>query len=171
MGRKKGIHITASHISGDKNIEADRESRKLFVDLEWMLYFKSLSKAVMLLNYTANVDLLSSNANHQFHTCYSCNPDPEASGANSLIAGWSSLIFYVFPPFSIIWRKVLKKIKAENADVCRECISWLYHFGQTNHGFLLYSKSWPMHQFYLLLGNICCTYPDIHRHCTPFGGR
>ena len=64
MGRKKGIHITASHIPGDKNIEADRESRKLFVDLEWMLYFKSLSKAVMLLNYTANVDLLSSNANH-----------------------------------------------------------------------------------------------------------
>ena len=34
MGRKKSIHITAAHIPGDKNIEADRESRELSVGLE-----------------------------------------------------------------------------------------------------------------------------------------
>ena len=34
---KKAINITAAHILGDKNIEADRESRELSVDLEWML--------------------------------------------------------------------------------------------------------------------------------------
>ena len=38
--------MTAAHIPKDKNIEADRESRELSVDLEWMLCSKSLLKAV-----------------------------------------------------------------------------------------------------------------------------
>ena len=46
---KKGIRSAASHILGEKNTEAGRESRKLFVDLEWMLCSKSLSKAVVLM--------------------------------------------------------------------------------------------------------------------------
>ena len=49
---KKDIHITAVNIPGGKNIEADRESRELSVDLEWMLCSESLSKALLLLNYT-----------------------------------------------------------------------------------------------------------------------
>ena len=28
-----------------------------------------------------------------------------------------------------------------------------------------------MHQFYLFLENICCTYSNINRHCTQYGGR
>ena len=122
---KKGIRSAASHILGEKNTEAGRESRKLFVDLEWMLCSKSLSKAVVLLNYAANVDLLPSNANHQFHTCYSCKPYPEAPGVDSLTADWNSLRFYVFPPFSIIWRKVLKKIKVEDAEDILVAPFWL----------------------------------------------
>ena len=61
---KKGIHITAAHMPGDKNIEADRKSRELSVDLEWMLCSESLSKALVLLNYTPKVDLFASNVNH-----------------------------------------------------------------------------------------------------------
>ena len=129
---KKGIHITAAHIPGDKNIEADRESRELSVDLEWMLYLKSLSKALVLLNYTPKVDLFASNVSHPFHTYYSYKEDPEASDVDSFSADWSSLRFYALPPFSIVL-KVLKKIKPTMQKV-----SWLYHFGQTNHGFLLY---------------------------------
>ena len=112
---KKRIHITAANITGDKNIEADRESRELSVNLEWMLCLKSLWKALVLLNYTPKVALFASNVNHQFHTYYSYKPDPEASGVDALTADWSSLRFYAFPPFSIIL-KVLKKIKTENAE-------------------------------------------------------
>ena len=112
---KKGIHITAAHILGDKNIEADRESRELSGDLEWMLCSKSLSKALVLLNYTPKVDLFASNVNHQFHTYCSYKVDPEASGADALTADWSSLRFFAFPPFSII-PKVLKKNRTENTE-------------------------------------------------------
>ena len=81
-----------------------------------MLRSKSLSKALMLLNYTLKVDLFASNVNHQFHTYYSYKPDPEASGVDSLTVDWSSQRFYAFPPFSII-TNVLKKIKSEeNTD-------------------------------------------------------
>ena len=107
---KKGIHITEAHIPGDKNIEADRESRELSVDLESMLCSKSLSKALVLLNYTPKVDLFASNVNHQFHSYYSYKPDPEASGVDALTADWSSLRLYAFPPFSII-PKVLSFFK------------------------------------------------------------
>ena len=58
----KSIHITAAHIPGNKNIEADRESRELSVDLEWMLCWKS---------YAPKTDLFASNLNYQFHTYYS----------------------------------------------------------------------------------------------------
>ena len=61
---KKGIHITAAHVPGDKNIETDKEFREVSVYLEWMLCSKILSKALVLLNYTPKVDLFISNVNH-----------------------------------------------------------------------------------------------------------
>ena len=45
MGREKR-HITAAHIPGHKNINADKESRELSYDLEWMLCPKILHKAL-----------------------------------------------------------------------------------------------------------------------------
>ena len=73
---KKGIHITAAYIPGNKSIEADRESKELSVDLEWTVCLKSLLKALVFLNYTPKVDLI------QFYTYYSYKPDPEASGVD-----------------------------------------------------------------------------------------
>ena len=155
--------MSAAYIPGDKNIEADRESRQLSVDLEWILCSKSSSKALVLLNYKPKVDLFASNVNYQFHTYYSYKPDPEASGVGSLTDNWSTLRFYAFPSFSII-PKVLKKIKAENAEGIVVVPFWLNQLW-----FPLIFKL--MRQFYLLLGNICCTYPNIHRHCIPFEGK
>ena len=80
-----------------------------------MLYLKSLSKALVLLNYTPKVDLFASNVNHQFDSYYSYKPDAEASGVDAVTANWSSLRFYTFPPFSVIL-KVLKKIRTEKAE-------------------------------------------------------
>ena len=45
------IYITAAHISGYKNANADRESRELLYDLEWILWPKSLSKALKMLKF------------------------------------------------------------------------------------------------------------------------
>ena len=121
---KRAIHITAAHIPGDKNTEVDRESRELSADLKWMLCSKSLSKALVSLNYTPKVNLFASNVNHQFHTYYSYKPDAEASVVDSSTAEWGSLRFYAFPAFLII-PKVLKIIKTENADGMFVVIFWL----------------------------------------------
>ena len=55
-------NIISVRISGDKNIETDRESRELVVDLEWMLCSENLWKALMLLN---QVDFLEEKQNQR----------------------------------------------------------------------------------------------------------
>ena len=112
---KKDIHITAAHIPGHKNINADRESRELSYDLEWMLCPKILHKALKILKFNPEADMFASNINYQFHTYFSYKADPKAKAVDSFTVSWHSLKFYAFPPFSIISR-TLKKIKAEKAE-------------------------------------------------------
>ena len=112
---KKHIHIIAVHILGHKNINADRESRELSYDLEWMLYPKSLHKALNVLKFNPEADIFASNINYQFDTYFSYKADPKAKAVDSFTVSWHSLKFYVFPPFSVISR-TLKKINAEKAE-------------------------------------------------------
>ena len=56
-----GIWITACHISGEDNVEADRESRCFFKqDAEWMLSKKCLINALSRLNFKPEIDLFAS---------------------------------------------------------------------------------------------------------------
>ena len=110
---KKGIHITAAHIPG--HINADRESRELSYNLEWMLCPKILHKALKILNFNLEADMFASNINYQFHTYFSYKADSKAKAVDSFTVSWHSLKFYPFLPFSIISR-TLKKIKAEIAE-------------------------------------------------------
>ena len=112
---KKDIHITAAHIPGHENINADRESRELSYDLEWMLYPKSLHKALKILKFNPEAGMFASNINYQFHTYFSYKADPKAKAVDSFTVRWHSLKFYAFPSFSVI-SKTFKKIKAEKAE-------------------------------------------------------
>ena len=112
---KKDIHITAAHTPGHQNINADRESRELSYDLEWMLCPKSLHKSLKILKFNPEADMFASTINYRFHTYFSNNADPKAKAADSFTVSLHSLKFYVFPPFSIISRTP-KKIKAEKAE-------------------------------------------------------
>ena len=58
---KKDMHITAAHIPGHKNINADRESRELSYDLEWMLCPRSLHTALKILKLNPQADMFASN--------------------------------------------------------------------------------------------------------------
>ena len=71
--REKDRYITAAHIWGHKNINADRESRKLSYGLEWMLCPKS---------FNPEADMFASNINHQFCTYFSYKADPKAKAAD-----------------------------------------------------------------------------------------
>ena len=90
---KKDIHITASIMPGHKNINADRESRELLNNLEWMRP-KSLRKVLKILKFNPEADMFASHINYRFHTYFS---------------------YYEFPPFPVISR-TLKKIEAEKTE-------------------------------------------------------
>ena len=108
---KKDIQVTASNITGHKNINADRESRELSCNLEWILCPKSLHKALKILKFNPEADMFASNINYQFHTYFSYKADPKAKAMDSFTVSWHSLKFYAFPsPVLITSRKNLLKL-------------------------------------------------------------
>ena len=60
---KKDIHITAAHMTGNKNINADRESRELSYDLEQTLCPKILHKVLKILKFNPQAHTFASNIN------------------------------------------------------------------------------------------------------------
>ena len=57
-------------MSRNKNIKADRESKELSVNLEWMLCPESLSKAWFFIDYGPNVDLFCDKDNVKVYNTY-----------------------------------------------------------------------------------------------------
>lgn len=106
--------LTAAHIPGIFNEEADRLSRKFEIHTEWMLNKEKFQETCKQLDYTPTVDLFASRLNNQTKEFVSYRPDPECVAVNAFTLDWSSLKFYAFPPFNCISR-VLNKIIRENA--------------------------------------------------------
>jgi hypothetical protein len=73
-----------------------------------------LAKALKDLDYPPSIDLFAPRINKQFDTYVSYRPDPQASAVDAFTLTWSSLVFYAFPPFSLIGT-VLSKIKKDKA--------------------------------------------------------
>ena len=61
----KNIWISASHIPGKLNLEADEESRKHETQTEWKLCRQTFEKAIQFLNVTHNIDLFASHLSNQ----------------------------------------------------------------------------------------------------------
>ena len=80
-----------------------------------MLCSKSLHKALKLLKFIPEADMIVSYINYQFHTYsqYKAHPKPEV--VKSFIVSLRFLKSLPFPPFSVISRS-LKKIKAGKVE-------------------------------------------------------
>ena len=101
--------VTATHIPGIFNEEADIESRKHETRTEWMINRKYFEKIIKSLNFKPTVDLLATRLNTQLPHFISLRPDPESKGVNAFTFSWENLSFYAFPQFTCI-PKVLQKI-------------------------------------------------------------
>ena len=112
--RERGIWLSAAHIPGVLNTEADEESRKINTDTEWKLDSQVLQSALKELECFPTVDLFASRLNTQFERYVSFRPDPEAFAVDAFSISWQSLQFYAFPPFSVIAR-VLQKARRDKA--------------------------------------------------------
>ena len=111
---ERRIWLSAAHIPGVLNVEADRESRIFSDQTEWRLdtlVFEAVTDRLGL----PNIDLFASRLNFQCKTFVAWHPDPEAFAIDAFKVNWTYLNFYAFPPFSLIPR-VLQKICEDQAD-------------------------------------------------------
>ena len=111
----RNIYLSAAHIPGVLNVEADRASRSFRDEMEFKLNVDRFREIMTFFNFKPNVDLFASRLNYQLKPYASFQPDPECSWVNSLyMPDWGRYKFYAFPPFSII-PKVLQKIRNDKA--------------------------------------------------------
>ena len=106
--------ISAKHIAGKCNEAADRQSREIKTNTEWMLNHTLLNKALDKLQTRPDVDMFASRLNKQFPRYISFRPDPGAYLVDAFSAQWNELNGYYFPPFSVI-PKVLQKLEQDKA--------------------------------------------------------
>lgn len=110
----RDIWISAAYIPGKENVIADKESRKINLDMEWKIHSEILKQALKNLEFKPNYDLFASRNNYQFKPFASFKADPESEVVDSLSISWKGIQFYAFPPFCLIPR-VLQKIRVDQA--------------------------------------------------------
>lgn len=108
------LWLSATHLPGCENTEADAESRQFNDRTEWMLDPEIFNLITLKLG-NPDIDLFASRLNKQCSSYASWRPDPEAQFVDAFSANWSNFYFYAFPPFSLIG-KCLDKIQANMAE-------------------------------------------------------
>ena len=111
---EKDVVITAAHISGILNVEADQESKKSKLSTEWKLHESVYAYIQKYLDFYPLVDLFASRINAQLPRVFAYRPDPKPEVIYAFCVSWHNLSFYCFPPFSCIG-KALQKLIYDNA--------------------------------------------------------
>ena len=106
--------LTATHIPGVLNTEADYESRKNNSGTEWKLSEKIYERVVNYFQFKPDIDLFASRINNQIEKFVSYQPDPDAFAVDAFAMDWKGYNFYAFPPFSCVG-KMLRKIYSDKA--------------------------------------------------------
>ena len=106
------IWLTAEHIPGIENINADFESRHVDNRLEWAIYpdiFASLCQRFG----TPDIDMFATRLNTKLDKFVSWRPNPGAMNVDAFSISWNNLYVYLFPPFSLI-TKCLHKVRFDS---------------------------------------------------------
>ena len=102
------IWISAAHIPGVENTEADEGSRKFFDAVEWSVS-NSVFEAICSLVGSPDIDLFATRLNKKLPKYVSWKPDPGSTWVDGLFHSMERIIFIAFPPFSMIWGVVKKQ--------------------------------------------------------------
>lgn len=107
--------LTAVHLPGSENIEADEESRsEHHFELEWSLNSHIFDLIISRLG-ECTVDLFASRLNAKIAKFVAWKPDPEAWAINAFSLNWGDFNGFCFPPFSLLPR-VLQRLELQEAD-------------------------------------------------------
>ena len=112
----KDIWLSAAHIPGSSNIDADQLSRNLNLDLEWMLSAPIFQGIVPLFG-KPDIDLFASRLNAPMEDYVSWKPHPMAKFVDVFTIDWSQFFFYVYPPFCLVSMCVQKIIHDQASGI------------------------------------------------------
>ena len=107
--QQKGIWITAQHLPGVQNVDADWASRHFNERTEWTLD-KEIFARIVTKYYTPQVDLFASRLNHQLPLYVSRYPDPGAMEVDAMTLKWNRWTSFIHAPI-IMLPRILKKIR------------------------------------------------------------
>ena len=99
--------VSAAHIPGTQNTEADSFSRNLNETIGWKLsthLFQKISS--MFRNPT--LDLFASRIYYQINRYISWKPDPKALAIEAFSIKWNTEFYYIFAPFSLLGKVTAK---------------------------------------------------------------
>ena len=120
---ERDIWLTAVHIPGVENVEADHQSRLSNTSAEWSLNKDIFQDAICRLGVTQNIDLFASRINYKIKPYVSFHPDPGAIAVNAFHMSWKQFQAYIFPPFCLISR-ILQKVQEEHCTVVMVAPRW-----------------------------------------------
>ncbi|KAM4028388.1 heterogeneous nuclear ribonucleoproteins A2/B1 isoform 1-T1 [Anomaloglossus baeobatrachus] len=116
------LSLSAVHLKGSLNLQADFLSRRDVHPGEW-----SLDQAVfcsLVARWGApEVDLFASAGNRKVATYFSLNPRDEALGVDAFCHSWSFRLAYAFPPLPLLAR-ALRKIRDEGVPTILVAPLW-----------------------------------------------
>ena len=97
------IAVSAAHISGILNVNADRESRFHLDSSDWKLC-PAVFQALQNRWGPVDIDLFASRLTNQLPRFVSWKPDPLSEAVDAFSLQWSKVKGYAFPPFCLLGR-------------------------------------------------------------------
>lgn len=144
---QSNIWLSATHLPGKENTEADYESRKHEVHTEWKLNESIFHFICEELQFSPQIDLFATRINTQLQTFVSYRPDPDCFAVNAFLLNWGKEKFYAFPPFACLG-KTLQKIFQDKAKG------------------ILIAPDWPSQAFYTRLKEMSIKFVSISPRIT-----
>lgn len=97
----RNLWLSAAHLQGSQNIEADKASRVFYDNTEWKLH-SDIFQIIIKTFFVPTIDLFASRINYQVSRYVAWHPDPGAHAIDAFSLDWGTEQFYAFPPFSLL---------------------------------------------------------------------
>lgn len=111
---ERNIHISAIHIAGEDNVDADFYSRNFSDSTEWMLK-QNIFDRICQHYFIPDIDLFASRLNKRLDRFVSWFPEPGNSFSDAFSVSWTDFSPYIFPPFNLVGR-VINKVVNDQVD-------------------------------------------------------
>lgn len=134
--------LTARHIPGIQNIQADQESRTVVDHSDWKLK-PEIFQCIQSLWGPLEIDLFASRLSYQIPRYANWRPDPGAEAVDAFTLDWAQLVGYAFPPFALVGR-CLKQVILQKVQKL-----------------VIVAPVWETQPWYPLLLQLCVDFPRL----------